>query len=177
MSSEIPTISIKLPSYRVDSSEPDHNAIGKIVDDSLRQYFEGQTLIVRGISSAEHPGKSAEDIINIIKKTGTDRYNPEKMGDRYENIQKKQIDLFAFRRKITRRTRLFKDLSWGFYHGSLAIHGRPTRLDILIVYDSNQLQAVLHQYEGRKDTKRDGFVFKNPSDKPSAVKAIFHLLS
>ena len=52
--------------------------------------------------------------------------------------------------------RLFKDLSWGFYHGSIAVHGKPTRIDILTIYDAAKLKRVLHQYEGRNDRSGTG---------------------
>ncbi len=119
---------------------------------------------------------TVEELINTIQKLGTDRYDPLKVGDRYENIMNKHIDLFAFRRKITSTTELFKDISWGFYHGAKAIHGKPVRIDLVIIYDASQLKAVMHQYEGRTDIKRDGFVFKNPNNKKAALKAIIKIL-
>jgi hypothetical protein len=43
------------------------------------------------------------------------------------------------------------------------------------VYDASQLSIVPHRYEGRADTKRDGFGFKYPDAKPAALKAIIRL--
>lgn len=165
------TTSVNIPDYQV-STEPDHKVIGKIVDDELRKYFMGQTVVVRGVSSSDHPSKSIDELVEIIQRDGTDRYDPNRKGDRYENIQGKHIDLFAFRRKVTPHMQLFKDISWGFYHGSTEIHGRPTRIDILTIYDATKLKAVLHQYEGRSDKKRDGFVFRDPQHKPQALTGI-----
>jgi len=71
---------------------------------------------------------------------------------------------------------LFKDISWGFYHGSKAIHGYPVRIDVVSVYDASLLKAVVHQYEGRDSTKRDGFVFIDPESKPKALLAIIQIL-
>lgn len=167
-------LTIKLPQYSVDK-EPDHKTIGKLVDQALKENFEGHTIIVRGISSAAHPGLSLEGLIQVIKDQGTDRYDPTRAGDRYENIKGKHIDLFAFRRKVTPRMELFKDISWGFYHGANAIHGAPVRIDLLTIYDASQLKAVVHQYEGRDDIKRDGFVFKNPEDKAAALLGIMKI--
>lgn len=164
-------LTISVPQYTIDT-EPDHKAIGKAVDSLIRQYFAGQTVIVRGISSNEHPDKSIDQLIDIIQQIGTDRYDPKRLGDRYENIRDKDIDLFAFRRKVTPRMELFKDISWGFYHGAKAIHGKPVRIDLLLIYDASQLKAVVHQYEGRDDVKRDGFVFRNPQNKAAAILGI-----
>lgn len=167
-------MTVKVPQYTVDA-EPDHKTIGKLVDEVIKEYFDGNTIIVRGISSAAHPDLSVEGLIQVIKDQGTDRYDPARVGDRYENIKGKQIDLFAFRRKVTPRMELFKDISWGFYHGAKAIHGAPVRIDLLTIYDASQLKAVVHQYEGRDDIKRDGFVFKNPDNKAASLLGIIKI--
>lgn len=167
-------LELPLPDYTVET-EPDHKVVGKPVDDILKEHFMGETVVVRGVASSEHPEKTIDELIAIIKDLGTDHYDPERKGDRYENIQGKHIDLFAFRRKITSKTQLFKDITWGFYHGAKTIHGKPMRIDILLIYDAAQLKAVVHQYEGRTDIKRDGFVFKNPQDKVGALKAVIKL--
>jgi hypothetical protein len=134
-----------------------------------------QTIVVRGIGSSEHPGKTIDELIEIILTSGTDRYDSAHKGDRYENIQGKHIDLFGFRHKITPRTKLFKDIIYGFYHGAISIHGKPTRIDILIIYDASKLKAVVHQYEGRTDKKRDGFIFKDPMHKTEALRGIIKI--
>jgi hypothetical protein len=174
MNSGASVFTVHLPDYKVDN-EPGHKAIGKVVDNCLREHFLWQTVVVRGLSSGEHQ-MSVDELIEIIKRSGTDRYDPERVGDRYENIQGKYIDLFAFRRTITEQTQLFKDLSWGLYHGAIAIHGKPVRLDILTVYDASKLKAVVHQYEGRDDITRDGFVFREPDNKVGALKAIIRIV-
>jgi len=166
---------VQLPQYTIDE-EPDHKAVGKIVDEVIKQNFGGQTVIVRGISSKAHSDKTLDELVEVIKQKGTDRYDPERVGDRYENIKGKHIDLFAFRKKVTPKIELFKDISWGFYHGAKAIHGQPIRIDLLMIYDASELSAVVHQYEGRDDIKRDGFVFKNPEDKSSALLAVIKIL-
>lgn len=166
-------VEIYLPQYRVDT-EPDHSAIGKEVDAVIKEQFAGKTIVVRGISSTEHD-KSADELIDIIKRVGTDRYDPNRIGDRYENIRGKRIDLFGFRRKVTSRMKLFQDISWGFYHGSIAIHGRPVRINIVTIYAADKLKAVVHQYEGRDDIKRDGFVFREPENKKAALLGIIKI--
>lgn len=168
-------IEIKLPEYQV-ATEPEYHTIGKVVDDELRKLFIGQTIVVRGIGSSEHPNKTADELVAIILRDGTDRYDRSREGDRYENMQGKHIDLFGFRRKVTPRMRLFKDIAYGFYRSAIGIHGKPTRIDILLIYDAAQLKAVVHQYEGRTDKKRDGFVFREPSNKQSALVGVIKIL-
>lgn len=170
----VPVISIDLPEYQV-TSEPKYRVVGKVVDDAIRRYFPSETLVVRAIGSQEHPGKTVDELIEVIQKLGTDRYDPARKGDRYDTVGGKRIDFFAFRRKMTPTTELFKDIAYGFYRSAIGIHGRPTRIDILIVYDAAQLKAVLHRYEGRADFKRDGFVFKDPSSRTTAIRAIIKI--
>jgi hypothetical protein len=165
---------IDLPQYQVDS-EPHYRAIGRIFDDELKNYFLGQSLVIRGIASSEHPGKTVDELIEIIKNTGTDRYNPERKGDRYENSEGKRIDFFAFPVRVDQNMEFFHQMIWGFYHSAKAVHGYPVRIDIVTIYDAAQLQQVEHQYEGQNEVKDDGFTFKFPANKPAAVKAIFKL--
>ena len=128
------------------------------------------------LGAREHPDKTVDELVEIIERDGTDRYDPARKGDRYENIQDKHIDLFGFRRKVTPRMQLFKDVVYGFYHSALGVYGRPIRIDILAVYDAAQLKAVVHQYEGRAYKKRDGFVFRNPAHKRKASMGIMKVL-
>lgn len=167
-------IELSLPEYTADK-EPDHKAIGKKVDDVLKQHFMGQTVLIRALGSMEHLGKSVDDMIEIIKATGTDRYDPERPGDRYQNHQGKHIDLFALRRTISERSKIFWQLSWSFYKAPLRIRGFPVRVDILVLYDPKQLKSVTHQPVGHPSVKRDGFVFRNPDAKASAVLGIIKL--
>ena len=168
-----PIYTIDLPKYQIES-KPSFAGIGKVVDDALREHFLNETIVVRGVASSAHE-ISAYELIEIIRETGTDRYDRNREGDRYDNVDNKQIDFFAFRRKVTPKTQLFRDIAWGFYHSAKAVHGRPERIDIVIIYDSSAVKFVLHRYEGREKAKRDGFVFRNPDEKPNAVKAIIHI--
>jgi hypothetical protein len=174
MNNEI-ILKVSIPEYQIATS-PDYKAIGKIVDDELRKHFMGRTIVARCIGSSEHPGKTIDELVEIIERDGTDRYDPNRKGDRYETIGNKRIDLFGFRRKVTPRMQLFKDVIYGFYHSALGIHGKAVRIDILIIYDVSKMKAVLHQYEGRTDKKRDGFVFRDPARKTETVLGVIKIL-
>ena len=174
MTKDIVVTSLEIPGYQVDQ-EPDVNLIGKTVDTEIRRHFLGQNIVARGVGSSEHPDKTTGQLIEIIINDGTDRYDPTRRGDRYENIQGKHIDLFGFRRKVTPRMKLFRDIVHGFYHSAISIHGKPTRIDILIIYDASKMKAVAHRYAGRQDTKRDGFVFKHPENKTDALLGIIRI--
>jgi len=154
---------------------PDDQAIGKVVDDELRKHFLGKSVLVRGIASSEHPDKTIDKLIDIIAQTGTDRYDPNRPGDRYENVDGKHIDLFAFPVIIKPNTKVFNQVVWGFYHSSIAVHGYPMRIDVVSVYDASQMQQVLHRYEGRGDIKDDGFTFRDAAAKSAALLGIIKI--
>lgn len=168
------TLQVSLPHYTVDKV-PDHKALGNIVDVVIKDNFMGQSILVRGIASSVHPGKTVDEMIDTIARTGTDRYDSTRKGDRYENVEGKHIDLFAFPHTVTEGSSIFADVVYGFYHSALGFHGRAVRIDILTIYDANQMQEVLHHYEGRDDIKEDGFTFKDPANKTQALIGIIRI--
>lgn len=171
-----PIYTIHLPAYQVHE-EPDYRTLGKIIDAELKKHFMGQLVGLRALGSQEHPGKSIDELVEIIKRDGTDRYDPERGGDRYDNVENKHIDLFLLRRKISDRSKIFWQLAWSFYKSPLKLRGQPVRVDILVIYDLAKLKAVrtTHTHEGYSVTKRDGFVFREPSKKNEAVLGIFKI--
>ena len=168
-------IELNIPDYDV-KDEPDYKAIGRLIDDELKKHFMGKEILLRGIGSRQHPDKTVDEVINIIKHTGTDRYDPERIGDRYENIENKHIDLFAFSAKVTHDLELAWQVIYGFYHSSIAVHGSPVHVDILTIYDASQMTEVVHQYEGRDDIKRDGFAFNSSANKCVALLGVIKIV-
>jgi len=167
-------ITVPLPEYQV-RSEPDHRAVGRRVDSAILAHFPGAKIVARGVSADDHPLLTVDTLIKIILNSGTDRHDPDRVGDRYENVESRHIDFFGFRRTVSPRMALFEQLSWGFYHGSIEIRGHPTRLDIVTIYDAARVRSVLHRYEGRADRKRDGFRFVDPDRKAEAVLGVIKL--
>jgi len=169
----IPIYTINLTEYQV-TTKPDYKAIGVFVDNELKKHFMGQMVGLRALGSQEHPGKSIDDLVEIIKRDGTDRYDSERNGDRYDNIENKHIDLFLLRRKISAKSKIFWQLAWSFYESPLKLRGTSVRVDLLVIYDLAKLKAVrtTHTHEGYPVTKRDGFVFREPDKKNEAVLGI-----
>lgn len=168
-------IELSIPYYSVET-EPDYKSIGKLLDDEIKKHFMGKEILLRGIGSQQHPNKTADEVIEIIKQTGTDRYDPQRIGDRYENIENKHIDLFAFSATVTPDLELAWQVIYGFYHSAISVHGSPVRIDILTIYDASQMTEVAHQYEGRDDIKRDGFAFNNPANKREALLGVIKII-
>jgi hypothetical protein len=169
--------SVNLSEYQV-ATKPDYQAVGAIVDAELKKHFMGQMVGLRALGSREHLGKTIDELVEIIKRDGTDRYDPVRNGDRYDNLENKHIDLFLLRRKITEKSRIFWQLAWSFYEAPLRLRGKPVRVDILVVYDLSKLKAVRtsHTHEGYPVTKRDGYIFHDPAHKADAVLGIIKIL-
>lgn len=176
--SEVKVFTVEIPEYQVNT-EPDYKAVGALVDAELKKHFAGQMVGLRALGSQEHSDKTIEELVEIIKHSGTDRYDPERGGDRYDNIEGKHIDLFLLRRKITEKSKIFWQFVWSFYESPLRVRGYSVRVDILVVYDLSKLKAVRtsHTHEGRPITKRDGYVFRDPTHKAQAILAIIKILS
>lgn len=171
---KISVYNISLPEYKVNS-KPDFEKIGAKIDKVLIKHFIGQDIVIRCISSREHPRKSVDDLIKLILSIGTDRYNPKRNGDRYENAENKQIDIFALDYKIKTNKHYLVNFLEPFYTWPLGLGQKPIKIDLIIIYDRQKLKRVLHKYHGRDDVKRDGFVFKNPSNKLGALKGIIKI--
>ncbi|HIH24295.1 TPA: hypothetical protein HA251_04645 [Candidatus Woesearchaeota archaeon] len=166
---------IRIPKFYVDN-KPDFARIGERIDICLKRHFLGRNVAVRVLGSQEHSGKSVDDLITIIKRLGHDRYDPDRTGDRYENIDGKRIDFFALDFKVTAPGRYFERFIEPFYFWPIASREVPVRVDIAIIYDRNKLTRVLHRYKGREnEPKRDGFVFKNADDASSAIIGIIKI--
>lgn len=173
MSKEIPVYTLHLPEYQVNK-EPDHDIVGNKVDDFIKQHFMGQYIAIRCLGSSEHPDKTNDEVIEIIKKLGHDRYDPSRVGDRYENNEGKKINFFAFDYTINKDSKIFGEFTWPYYHYVKEVRGKPVRIDIIIVYDPTKLEQVEFSYKGREDEEKrsDGWLFKDEKNKPDAILGI-----
>ena len=170
------------PWYGVDipqiyeENKPDFSKIGKKIDACLKRHFLGKKVAIRALGSEEHPKKSVDEVIKIIKRIGHDRYDPKRKGDRYKNIEKKHIDFFALDFKVKKNEEYFKHFLEPMYYWPIADRGKPIKADIAIIYEFSKLKVVEHQYKGREgEIKRDGFVFKNPDKKKDAILGIIKI--
>ena len=171
----IPVYCISIPEYHV-KTKPDSVFIGAKIDKIIKKHFLGQNIVIRCLGSQEHKGKTVKSLVKIIKNLGVDKYNTKRKGEKYENVENKHIDFFALDFKITQKGKYTENFIEPFYAYPKHDDKSPVRIDIIIVYDLSKLKRVLHKYEGRTDIKRDGFVFKNPANKPDAIKGIIKVL-
>lgn len=115
--------------------------------------------------------------MKIIKEIGHDKYDPNRKGDRYENNEGKEIDLFAFDYHIEPDTKIFSIFTWPNYHLTWREPYHPIRIDIIIIYDSTKLDQIYFTYKGRENEgeRSDGWVFKDPANKPDAILGIIKI--
>ncbi len=170
----VPVYSVKIPEYNV-RKKPDSQDIGARIDKTIIKHFLGKRVAIRCLGSQEHR-VPRNDLIRIIKKLGTDKYEPDRKGEKYENVEGRHIDFFALDFRITRDGKFLENFIEPFYAYPVQEGRKPVKIDIIILYDMSKLKRVLHRYEGRKDIKRDGFVFKNPKNKSGTVLGIIKIL-
>ena len=69
--------------------------------DFIRSYFNHEKLCIRGVSIFEHnrvneTALKTDELIQLIIHHGHDRYNPNIIGCKYNNIEHLHIDIFAY---------------------------------------------------------------------------------
>jgi hypothetical protein len=194
-----PVTTISLPEYNVEQ-EPDWLPIGRKLDTIIESQFAGRRIAVRGIGMVDHPELSREELVAIIQRLGTDRYDPDREAVHGDFGSGVPIDLHAGPYLVSERVRSLRtkdqprvaqpdytamgSLVRIFYGGAIADRGYPVRLDILMVYDLDQLQPAGIQWTAGE--ARPGpppppeescdFTFKHPDRKPEALLGIIQLL-
>ena len=86
-------VSISIPEYTIDK-QPDYAAIGDKIVKVISENFEG-TFLLRALSITDHPQFSLDELVDIILKTGTDKYDPNRKGVAHESFEPYKPDLQA----------------------------------------------------------------------------------
>lgn len=198
MTSPIPVHAIALPDYTAER-EPDYRAVGTQLDQVIETHFSEKPMAIRGISLADHPGWSLEDLVATILKLGTDRYDPDREGVHYPESSS-LLDFFActfvvvagklqsshYQGDRCPSGSALGEVVGDFYLGARADRGYSIRLDLLMIYDLDHLDMVLDEPDGelteaeiRLGGLRDCclFRFKHPERKPEALMGVIKILS
>jgi len=156
-------LEIDLPGYDV-KEKPDWESLGEKIDVAIRKNFSGR-IAVRCLGVKDHPGKTVDEMIELIRQLGTDRYDPKRVGNGYENVENRKIDIFALDYDIKEDTKIMDNMIKSFYVYPIEDGQDPVRIDIVLIYDCSKLKNVPHTYKGREDVKIDGFIFTgDPKD-------------
>jgi hypothetical protein len=178
---------IELPEVEESAPPEEHAAVGPELDRRcaaiVRTAATGvRTIGIRGLSLIDHPGWSAAALAEMIIRTGTDRYEPERLLPFTAGYNALGVDLHvepamiegtglrALRHPESVCGRMLYDFQVG---PPVDRGGRPLRIDVITVYDIDRLVSVPVPYD-------DGHVDRLTSyglgpDPPSAVVAVLIL--
>jgi hypothetical protein len=182
-------VAVSVPEYNVNR-KPDYIAIGKKVDRVIESNFTDRKYVYRAIGKDDHPQLTLDELVSIIIKSGTDRYDPERKGVCHEQFSVYDYDLHAGSFEIKNSLivieetdtypTLFGDTAYDFYENAPLDRGYPVRIDLLVLYDPGKLElakkidpqapTVLHPLE--KYLHR----FKDRKNKVDALLGIVKIL-
>lgn len=174
-------ITISLPEYSIDT-KPNYSAIGSRIDKAIQENFEG-TFLVRALSITDHPQYTLSQLADIILNSGTDKYDPERIGVAHEEFEPYHADLQAGEVVVENgqlKGESFSEQIRLFYENTLIDRGYRLRIDLLVFYDPNQMVKA-----EKIDSKKPGvelhlekylWRFKDPAHKRNALKGIIKVL-
>ena len=157
---------ISCPDYQFDNL--DLVKVSQSIDSVLIDLFANQKVVIRGIQSGKHE-LPKEQLVQQIIDTGSDRYAQESKNE--VKVNDRPIDLFGY--ACIAKSPMTLSVLEGFHKWKPMSLERPQRkADIWMIYDSGQLENIEynHGYYGVK--ARDGYLFKNPDNKPGALLGV-----
>ena len=126
--------------------------------------------LIRLISSKEHD-IPRDELVEIIKKTGTDRYNPDRKHVFYDFYGKHDFDFFAGHSKVETLEEDIKEAVKLFPSRTKGDRGYEVHPDIVIIYDSSKCIELDGVYDYKSGS--DCFKFKTtPLDALVEVRAL-----
>lgn len=173
-----PVFSVPLPGYHIDS-EPDYT-LGEQVDRVIREHFDLNRIIIRAVSSADHPGRSLDELTEIVRERGTDRYDPDRKGVLYEQFEPYHPDFHGGPFGVGEgSSSFFGGVMRHFFEDAPADRGYPLRIDLLLVYDREQLERADKADPGRPRVRPrlESFLFrfKFPERKMEALLGLIKI--
>jgi hypothetical protein len=182
MNQKIPVYEFPLPEYTV-SSKPDYKAVGGKIEQKIQEIFPDRPTIMRCITIDDHPGKSLDELVQIILKLGHDRYDPQRKGVHYPDDIQDALYAGIYGGMETAR------VVGLFYEGPPSDrNGPPIRIDLLLFYDLEKMKLAPWDWNTelgyvpashiKYDHPKNGalYWFRNPEDKPSALLGILKIL-
>lgn len=173
-------ISLPLPEYTIDS-QPDYQALGAKIDKALEESFQGKDVALRALSLTDHPQLTLDKFTDIIVKTGTDKYDPNRKGVDHEKFEPYRPDFQAgFCTVGKNHYGEGADFIKKFYENVLLDRGYRLRIDLLVIYDLHQLVQAnkLDESQPSVHPRLEPYLFrfKDPKNKPEALLGIIKIL-
>ena len=150
-----------------------YSDLGEVLDQIIQSNFLGKTIVMRLVGSQDHH-KTVTELVPIIKKTGTDRYDPQRKMIFHDFYAKHNPDLFASLIKVSTLPIMAKQLE-EFYSKTIGDRKKGIRADIITLYNQKSLRMIKHVYDDQEE--RDCFTFKDPQQKRKALLGIIMIES
>ncbi len=178
---------IDLPEIEESAPPEDHAVVGPELDRRCAAIVRSRaptvhTIGVRGLSLIDHPGWSAAALADVIIRTGTDRYEPERLLPFTAGYDALGVDLHvepamiedtglrALRHSESVCGRMLYDFQVG---PPVDRGGTPLRIDVITLYDLDRLVSVPVPYEGGHVDRLTSYGLG--PDPPAAVIAVLIL--
>lgn len=182
-------ISIRVPEYSI-KSQPDYIAIGNKVDKVILENFSNGLYLLRAIGKDDHSNVTLDQLVSIILKEGTDKYDLTRKSVSHEYFSAYDYDIQAGKFEILNGKILADDLDnisslfgqtvYDFYKHAPYDRGYPVRIDILILYDAKKFvmaQKFNSATAGMKpELERYLYKFIDRNDKKSALAGVVKIL-
>jgi hypothetical protein len=192
---DIPIYEVSVPEYTAER-EPEYTQVGLKLDRVIETHFPDRKMAIRGIGLVDHPGWSLEALVGLILERGTDRYDPEREGVHYP-ASSSHHEVFAcpfiviagklrsphYHGDRCPSSSVLGEVVGDFWGGTLSERGFTLRLDLLLIYDLDQLEPVGPPKDrGLKEEEVGGlqdcclFRFRYPERKSDALLGIIKIL-
>lgn len=191
-------ISAFFPEYNLDS-QPNFLEIGTAIEEILQKDFSDRWIAIRAISLKDHPELNREQLIEKIKKCGTDRYDSSRKGVHHELDDQFNIELHAIAMHITSDSvecphyagdrcstgSSVGELLLDCFDGAKVDRGYPLRIDAILIYSLDALQPAPMTWTKKGPEYTDSslisvketstFQFKDSSNKVNALIGIISI--
>lgn len=173
-------ISLPLPEYTIDI-KPDYEVLGEKIDNTIAENFNGKDVAIRALSLTDHPKLNLDEFTELIVNTGTDKYDAGRTGVDHEVFVPYQPDFHAgFCTVGKNHVGEGADFIKKFYENAMLDRGYRLRIDLLLIYDLNQLiqanKVDLDKPSIPSHLEPYLFRFKYPDRKPDALLGIIKIL-
>jgi len=191
-------IAASFPEYNLES-QPNFLKIGSEIEKILQIHFLDQWIAIRAISLKDHPELDRNQLIEKIKKFGTDRYDQNRKGVHFELDDQFNIELHATAMQINTDSiecphysgdrsstgSPVGELLLDCFEGAKVDRGYPLCIDVILIYSLDALQPAPMQWNKKGPEYTDPnlisvketstFQFKDSSKKVDALIGIISL--
>lgn len=173
-------VSVSIPEYTIEI-QPDYQFVGDKIDKAVAENFEG-VYLVRALSIADHPQLTLDELIRIILKTGTDKYDSNRKGVAQEEFEPYKPDIQAgmITASNGKLDKPFADDIRRFYENTLIDRGYRLRIDLLVLYNPELLVRAekIDNTKPNVATHLEEYLwrFKDSDQKQNAVVGVVKIL-